>query len=361
MIWLLLPQIQVDWAVQGEGLIRLLDVERPVYVREVRLIVEEGKLLRSTLGPALDPPVVIPSGTSSLSVRADGTIVATVAGLAREIGCVSLARFAPGQTVPVIGQPGSPGFGTLVERVGGATGAPPAEKGTGLRIVGKLSAETRGDRVLLGEIAELSGSETLVAQAEELPVGAAPLPGASRILTRGEVMVKLRAAGLASSSSLVDLPETIRVSRPSQEVSQAEIIQAARRALADPVEAERLFATVAARAVTAPVGQYVLTPGSPARSGLGWSVPVAVQVDGRTATTVHVRFQPTTIPKAKAEMVKVGSQVTVVLQSGGLSVQTQGVLRSAGAVGDAVTVYVPSTKKTLTGELRDESTVMVTL
>ncbi|MEP0766639.1 MAG: flagella basal body P-ring formation protein FlgA [Fimbriimonadia bacterium] len=360
MIWLLLPQVQVDWAVQGEGLIRLLDGERPVYVREVRLVVEEGKPLRSTLGPALDPPVLIPTGTTALKVQSDGTIVATVSGLTREIGCVSLARFSPGQAAPVIGQPGSKGFGAIIEHAG-AVLAPPVEKGAGLHIVGRLSAETRGDRVLLGEIAELSGTETLVTQAAELPVGAGPLPGGSRILTRGEVMVKLRAAGLATAATRVELPETIRVSRPSQEIPQAEIIQAARRALTDPVEAERLVPSVVARAVTAPVGQYVLMPGAPVRSGLGWSVPVAVQVDGRTAATVQVRFQQTTVAKPKTGMVKVGSQVTVVLQSGGLSVQTQGVLRSAGAVGDAVTVYVPSTKKMLSGELSDAGTVMVTL
>lgn len=360
MIWLLLPQVHVDWSVQGEGLIRLLDADRPVYVRDVRLVVEEGKLLRSTLGPTLDPPVLVPSGTTSLSVRADGTIVAMVAGSAREVGCLSLARFGPGQTVPVVGRPGSKGLGIVVER------AEPSKVRTqatcsGLRIVGKLSAETRGERVLLSEIAELSGNETLLAQAAGLPVGAAPLPGGSRILTRGEVLVKLRAAGLATDGTDIQIPETIRVSRPSQEVPQAEIIEAARRALTHSAEAERLVASVAARAVTAPVGQYLLTPGAPARSGLGWSVPVAVQVDGKTTTTVHVRFQPTTAAKPMAEVTKVGAQVTVVLQNGGLSVQTTGVLRTAGAVGDTVTVYVPSTKKTLSGALSDATTVTVTL
>ena len=360
MIWLLLPQIQVDWAVQGEGLIRLLDGDRPVYVREVRLLVEPGTILRSTLGPALDPPVLVPNGTTALKVRADGTVVATVHGAVREIGCVSLARFTHGKTAPVIGQPGSNGLGTVVER----TGMPmvvPTEKAVGLRVVGRLSAETIGDRVLLREIADLTGDQALVAQAAEIPVGASPLPGGSRVLTRGEVMVKLRAGGLATSGAQVELPETIRVSRPSQEVPQAEIIEAARRALGDIAEVERFTASVAARAVTAPVGQYVLTPGAPARSGLGWSVPIAVQVDGRTATTVHVRFQPANSIKPTAETVKVGSQVTVVIQSGGLNVQTTGVLRTAGAVGETVTVYVPSTKKTLRGELSDASTVTVTL
>ncbi|HHY10546.1 MAG TPA: hypothetical protein GX528_08275 [Firmicutes bacterium] len=58
------------------------------------------------------------------------------------------------------------------------------------------NAVVAGTRLFLGEIAEISGEGELAAQVKEANVGTAPRPGDWRRLTKGQIEVRLRQAGL---------------------------------------------------------------------------------------------------------------------------------------------------------------------
>jgi flagella basal body P-ring formation protein FlgA len=82
--------------------------------------------------------------------------------------------------------------------------------------------------------------------------------------------------------------------------------------------------------------------------------------DGKAAVSVPVRFQPA--PAAATPIVhavKVGDQVTVRCESGALVLDTIGIVRQAGAVGEQVNVTIVSTKKLIRAEVIDATTVRV--
>lgn len=122
---------QLDMAIDGDGFFQLKKADGSyVYSRDGSLKMNsEGKLVTSG-GQYLDPEITINDDTISLSISRDGVITAELAGGASEVlGNVELVKFinpaglkalgdnlyaeTEGSGAPILGTPGSEGFGEL--------------------------------------------------------------------------------------------------------------------------------------------------------------------------------------------------------------------------------------------------------
>ena len=123
----------LDLAVQGSGYFQVLMPDgRTGYTRDGSFSQSsEGKLITSD-GMAVIPEITIPQGTTSITVGADGTVSAQVAGQTgvSQLGQIQTARFTntaglqaignnllvetPASGTPQVGNPGVDGHGTLL-------------------------------------------------------------------------------------------------------------------------------------------------------------------------------------------------------------------------------------------------------
>lgn len=123
---------QFDLAIQGEGFLQFrMPDGTTAFGRAGNLHVDNEGNLVDPNGHLLEPPVVLPSGTTSVTVKQDGTVFASVNNqLAQgEIGRLRLTRFTNpaglksiGQNLyaattasgePIAGDPGTEGYGTI--------------------------------------------------------------------------------------------------------------------------------------------------------------------------------------------------------------------------------------------------------
>lgn len=122
----------LDLAIQGEGFLQFKMPDGSVaYGRAGNLHVDNEGNLVDPNGHLLEPAIILPEGTTSVTIRQDGTIFVSLNNelVQTEVGQINLARFANpaglkslGQNLfaptsasgdPVIGYPGSEGFGTI--------------------------------------------------------------------------------------------------------------------------------------------------------------------------------------------------------------------------------------------------------
>ncbi len=88
--------------------------------------------------------------------------------------------------------------------------------------------EVSSDFFKLGEIADIAGrDEAYKKQLAELEIGRAPLPGYSRSLMPGDIVVKLRAAKLESDRIELIAPPSMRVTRSKSDVATSKLAQIA--------------------------------------------------------------------------------------------------------------------------------------
>lgn len=338
---LLANDLHIDVTAKGDLYFRLLDHDTPALTRDGHFACGGG-LLRSRSGIPLDPPVRVPEGATALGVEVDGRIFATVGGSRLEIGCLCLVKLLPSGE-RIIGAPGQQGF----ELLGAANR--PAETHTA-RITVPAAVEVSTSDLVLGEFADVQGGDERLAR---LSVGAAPLPGGSRLLTRSQVLTRLRS--IQMDKVPLDMPETVSVHRSCQEIPPQALMEAAKTALPEPGGLEPVPLGAVAR--TAP-GEYQLRAGAATRSGQIWTVPVSITVTGQSPLVVNVRFQPATRSAAPAA-VKPGDQVTVRIEGGSLAVEVGGVARQAGAVGQEINVFLPTTNRQVRAVIVDGRTVKV--
>jgi len=120
----------LDFAITGNGYIAVSSPEGTAYSRSGTLSINKNGVITDNNGNPLEPPVSVPTGTSSISIQANGTINADVNGNATPIGQLSITTFpnpgglkqtgdnllreslASGQ--PLTNTPGTGGAGNLV-------------------------------------------------------------------------------------------------------------------------------------------------------------------------------------------------------------------------------------------------------
>lgn len=277
-------------------------------------------------------------------------------------------------------------------------------------IVLEARAEVSGAVLRLSDLAHVASG----ALWGQLPLGAAPAPGATRIVTRAEVAVALRAQGFAIPLS--GAPR-VRVTRRGARVPQVrgEILLSGRYL-------ERVAARFVRRSLeldpSAPLTlrselpqrwRVPRTPGGriharwvagPPKPGDLARVALEVRVESRALATLELSFErpapkptPAAAPTRKRwpqrverrpqraprgssgraktsskdpvseapELVKRGSHVTVLVKSGALTITAEGVAEKGGARGQSVPVRLGKDRPLVVGRIVDRGRVVVEL
>ena len=274
-------------------------------------------------------------------------------------------------------------------------------------------ATVSGDRITLGEIALIADADAqALAELEAIPVGAAPLAGASRRLSLDSVCVQLRRSGFDPDALHLAGARHVTVTRAAEVVTGAEIERVAREAvLAQQPEGGEIVVTCARPPadVLVPQGGVTLDPqliGS--ARGPSRLVRVTIAVDGARVTGVtlclraeryedilvaardiargetlaadavtferrdvlpvsgtplrdlseiagrraKVRLSAGAVLTARAveriPVIQRGDPVLVTLRLGAVRLTLAGLARSTAGVGEAVTILNPASKRELT-------------
>lgn len=158
----------------------------------------------------------------------------------------------------------------------------------------KTQSEVVGSAFTLAEVADIRGKDAaFVAQLRAVSLGTAPLPGYSRILNRGDIIVKLRGSHLDENKVELVSPSQFRVSRARNEVSSARVLAAAIEAtkplIADAPEVS-LIPDLLPSVYILPPGTVTLETGLPrgkVENGT-LTVPVLLKTDGKISQTIEV-------------------------------------------------------------------------
>lgn len=208
------------------------------------------------------------------------------------------------------------------------------------------------DQFKLGDIATISGDDDQLAS---IVLGMSPRPGLHRSFTRGQVLTKLRQFGFTNRHVTLEMPDTIVITRASQPVSADSIIAAAKERLRASCPDTADDMTLLSSPIPKPVEPGTITfEADPVvgRSGTQYTVTVRARQAGVTRGTYRVAFR---LERAKLpNAVKSGDPITVTVDGPGIQVSVVGEARSAGAVGDTISVYIPATKKTMKAVVTSE-------
>ncbi len=121
----------LDIAIRGSGFFEIQDLDgNPIYTRDGNFQLDAQGNLVTAEGLRLNPGITVPQGASEVSVAADGTISALVAGNVQNLGQITLVNFvnpaglsSEGSNLfratdssgsPTTATPGSEGTGTLL-------------------------------------------------------------------------------------------------------------------------------------------------------------------------------------------------------------------------------------------------------
>jgi flagella basal body P-ring formation protein FlgA len=162
----------------------------------------------------------------------------------------------------------------------------------------RAMSEVSGETFALGQIAEVTGTDrTLKERVAAVEVGASPLPGLTRPLRYGDILIRLRAGRIDPKQIQLICPDEVRVMRGGDEIPPDEMTQAAKAAL----QAARKDASDEYSFEAAPLTTKLFTPPGKReyRAGIPRGqfengaaiVPVAVLVDGKTVKTVDIFFR----------------------------------------------------------------------
>jgi flagellar basal-body rod protein FlgG len=124
----------LDLAVTGRGFLQVqLPDGNTAYTRDGSLMVDSDGNLVTASGYAIEPPITIPADALSVSIGADGTVTATLPGVASPttLGDITLADFinpaglqplgenlsieSASSGTPTVGTPGEDGLGSLLQ------------------------------------------------------------------------------------------------------------------------------------------------------------------------------------------------------------------------------------------------------
>ena len=166
-----------------------------------------------------------------------------------------------------------------------------------ITVTPRSSSEVAGGVFTLGEIADFSGKDAaLIQKLRAVEVGTSPLPGLSRSLSPGDIVVKLRACHLETAQVALTGPPAMEIRRAHVSLESAALVKAALEA-ARPLLSEIPDATLEAenppQNLNLPTGKMVLVPGAckgRAENGLVF-VPIAIQVDGKPFQTVEIALR----------------------------------------------------------------------
>jgi Chaperone for flagella basal body P-ring formation len=225
------------------------------------------------------------------------------------------------------------------------------------------SAHGEAPRVVGGTQVRLSELVTeLPADVPDVEVGAAPPPGSSRTIARGEILDAAERSGVSLKG--LRLPLSVRVTSAAKRWSTEELADAATThllgALPAGVTVRRARAT--AKAVTSPRASVsaVRVPKLPRREGEHLTTAtIELSNDGQIVARVPLQLSLEIPASAAVAAVTKGSRVQLVIERGSARISATAVALTDGELGDTLQFRVATTQKILYGLVLDPTTAKV--
>lgn len=171
--------------------------------------------------------------------------------------------------------------------------------GEGITITVAPEARVEGAFITLGQLAEITGTDTKwVKSLEQLKLGTAPSPGSSIVLTRELLNMRLAATGSNFSGIVWNMPDTVTVTTNSQTISGQTLIDKAILKVKQHVgtrgTTEDLVIVPSSRVpdIITPVGQLELVADLP--YGIRYNAPtniaMMVKINGQLFTRAPINL-----------------------------------------------------------------------
>jgi hypothetical protein len=242
-----------------------------------------------------------------------------------------------------------------------AEAEPPAD----LTIEFASPAYAAGPQILLGDIARVHVlDDVLRVQLEQMEVGVAPIPGASRKVNMGQVQVRMRQQRIDPAPFSFQGPTEISVTAVAERVAARSVEQAAIQAVCadaggalDP-QGVKVVRFDYPQGLTVPLGPVVLEASvvPPGADAALVRANVNVVVGGASARTVPVWMEITAPP-----MIARGSAILLVAAGPGVRVTVPAVALEDGRPGQRIRVRNTVSGVEVAGRVMDPGTVQVTL
>jgi hypothetical protein len=339
--------VTVHVRVDGSGYLRFALNAQLMYGSEANLIVRDG-VLATADGAVVIPRIHVPPTCFKLGVSLDGHVTGITPSGKTEIGQLVLSML-PDQAGKtglfksnlhgVLSNPGD-GLAGVIRCAAAAKGALTSktdsqESAQPLKIAVRQMSEVDSDTITLGDIAVFTGDKDRRSDAQIIELGRTPNLGSSIRLSEGYVATKLKLAGFKPDDYILIVPEGATITRPSQVVTAAQMLEAALNAIRERFDVGvDLKPDTAIPDLKIPKGDLSLSAELGSRTDRSIAVLILADVDGKRVGSRSIIM----IPTEDQVGVKVGDQVTIRLIAAGAVVEVNGKVKSAGWVGQKVSV-----------------------
>ncbi len=340
-----------------------------LYASEATLVAQDG-VLQTSDGAVIIPRIHVPASCSRLDVSLDGTIRATGNDGTIEVSQIVLtmlpdnlgrngmfkstlhgAVMSPGEGMAGVIRTSTP----KVKPSARPTTAPEEPAAGLMKIVVAASSEIDNDEMTLGDIATFTGPKARRADAQVIDLGRTPQLGSSIHFSEGFIVTRLRLAGFKPDDFEIVVPEGATVTRPTQTVTCDQLTEAAIAAIKERYDVGvdlKIDSKVPDMKI--PRGDLFLSAQVGSKTDRSITVYVSAEVGGKRVGSRSL----TLVPSDEAIGVKVGDQVTIRVCSNGATVEVPGKVKSAGWVGQSVSVH-SDTGIDLTGKVISSNVVEV--
>lgn len=323
------PSIAVR--VDGSGFLTFVQSGHAIYLRSATIQVVDGRLAHES-GAVLLPTVLVPVNTRTIEIDDSGVVHVRAANYRARAGRIEIALFDTGTEMaswngylvsgdrPSYFEPGTFGAGTLiVERRARTKQQAASQAGLGATAIaplfgGSLEEENfselqrgygrsrieievlpqslaSGEKVLLGDVARISGDEPAAEALRNVIIADAPVYGSRRRLMRADIVRRLSAAGIPTAGLSIVVPNRAYVRRLSQDVSAADVARIATEAVEQSTGKQAVIdESQPCEDIAAPIGQIELVAESCTSTETGATVIVVAKVNGQRYLSRVVRL-----------------------------------------------------------------------
>jgi len=215
----------------------------------------------------------------------------------------------------------------------------------------------RGAQVHLSDIVN-----ELPAGVPDLEIGAAPPPGSSRTIAKGEIQDAASKSGI--SLKAVKLPSAVRVTSAAKRWSTEDLANGALPALnqALPVGVTVKRARAISKAVTSPSASItaVRVPRLPRREGEYLTTAIIeLSNDGQIVARIPFQLSLDISSSAAQPAVTKGTRVQLLIESGPARITATAIALTDGELGDTLQFRVATTQKILFGKVEEPTLARV--
>jgi hypothetical protein len=229
-------------------------------------------------------------------------------------------------------------------------------KNGGIEVAFPDISEVSDSTMRLGDVADIFADEATKARLAEVDLGTSPAFGVPRQLDRNWILGRLKAAGFTVSKVRVIGPVRIQIKRVGQTITQAMFEAAAVAAIKDQYPDFEAESTKPTPDLDAPAGALDLRVDRVDKSGSRLTITVVAYVDGKRINSRSLSYANKGVPLN----LNVGDDITVVVQSGGVKIETVGKVKKVDRLTGDVVVQL-TTGKQMTGRLTKNGKIEVSL